>query len=380
VPTILDVVCRTTGMGFAAVARVTDGRWVTCRALDAIDFGLVPGGELKVETTICNEIRQHHETVAIDEVSASTIFCGHPTPAMYGFQSYISTPIILEDGSFFGTLCAIDPLPAKVDNPQVIGMFKLFAELIATHIDADRKITENTKILSDQFALSELRERFVGVLGHDLRNPLASLQAGTKLIRRRTEDANIIKTLDLMQSSIDRMLGLIENVLDLTRGRLGGGIRLELKPVETLQADLTQIVEEMRASWPDRKIVTDFNVTSAVLADTIRIGQLLSNLIGNALTHGDPESEIRVGADTRNGTFELWVDNRGTPIPEDVLPTLFEPFSQKLDAAPHMGLGLGLYIAAEIARNHGGKLTAVSTPEKTRFTLAMPVSQNLPEY
>src|SRR3954463_14866340 len=90
VPTILDVVCRTTGMGFAAVARVTEDRWIACRVRDDIAFGLVPGDELKIETTICNEIRHSREPVVIDHVAEDPAYRGHHTPAMYGFQSYIS--------------------------------------------------------------------------------------------------------------------------------------------------------------------------------------------------------------------------------------------------------------------------------------------------
>src|SRR5580700_6264963 len=104
VPTILEVVCRTTGMGFAAVARVTEDRWIACSVKDDIAFGLQPGGELKVETTICHEIRQSGEPVIINHVAESMVYCRHPTPAMYGFQSYISMPIVLPDGTFFGTL------------------------------------------------------------------------------------------------------------------------------------------------------------------------------------------------------------------------------------------------------------------------------------
>src|SRR5580658_7044395 len=100
VPTILDVVCRTTGMRFAAVARVTEDRWIACSVLDKIGFGLKPGGELKVETTICHEIRQSLQPVVIDHVANDAVWCLHPTPAMYGFKSYISMPIILDDGSF----------------------------------------------------------------------------------------------------------------------------------------------------------------------------------------------------------------------------------------------------------------------------------------
>ena len=135
VPRILDVVCRSTGMGFAAIARVTDDRWICCASRDEIAFGLKPGSELKLETTICNEIRQSHQAVLIEHVAEDAAFGSHPTPAMYGFQSYISMPIILADGSMFGTLCAIDPRPARL-SPEIVQTFKLFAELIASQVDS----------------------------------------------------------------------------------------------------------------------------------------------------------------------------------------------------------------------------------------------------
>ena len=184
VPLILEVVCRSTGMGFAAVARVTDQRWVCCAVRDEIAFGLTPGGELEVETTICHEIRQSHEAVVIDNVADNAAYCGHHTPAKYGFQSYISMPIMLGDGTFFGTLCAIDPRPARLNTPQTVGMFKLFAELIATHLDAvDRLIATEAKLLTER-QTAELREQFIAVLGHDLRNPLASIAAGTRMLAK----------------------------------------------------------------------------------------------------------------------------------------------------------------------------------------------------
>src|ERR1700709_213055 len=100
VPRILEVVCRSTGMGFAAVARVTEDRWIACAVRDEIAFGLVPGGELKVETTICHQIRQSGEGVVVDHVAHSPLFRDHATPKMYGFESYISLPITLADGRF----------------------------------------------------------------------------------------------------------------------------------------------------------------------------------------------------------------------------------------------------------------------------------------
>jgi hypothetical protein len=108
VPPILDVVCRTTGIGFAAVARVTENRWIACSVKDDMAFGLQPGGELKIETTICNEIREHREPVVSENVAEDEGYCCHHTPAMYGFQSYISRPALLPDGALFGR-CARSP-------------------------------------------------------------------------------------------------------------------------------------------------------------------------------------------------------------------------------------------------------------------------------
>jgi light-regulated signal transduction histidine kinase (bacteriophytochrome) len=178
VPRILEIVCRSTGMGFAAVARVTEKRWVCCAVRDDIEFGLQPGGELKVETTICHEIRQSHRAVVIDHVAEDEVFAGHHTPALYGFQSY----------------------------------------------------------------------------------------------------------------------------------------------------------------------------------------------------HGSADQPVDVTASTDNGTFELSVANSGDPIPAEVMKQLFQPFYHGAIRPAMQGLGLGLFIASEIARAHGGTLTVASSDIETRFTFRMPTS------
>jgi GAF domain-containing protein len=222
IPTILNVVCRVTGMGFAAVARVTQNRWVCLAVNDEINFGLEPGGELKVETTICHEVRRARTAVVIDHVAEDEFYSGHPTPTMYGFQSYISMPIFLKDGSFFGTLCAIDPKPAKLKNSGVIEMFRLFADLIASHLDAGQQLATAQASLLDARTVAQLREQFIAVLGHDLRNPLASVAAGARLLREKQLDEEALSILAMMDRSVLRMSGLITNVLDFARGRLGG--------------------------------------------------------------------------------------------------------------------------------------------------------------
>ena len=131
---MLEEVCALTGMGFAAVARVTADRWIACQLIDKIEFGLKPGDELQIKTTICNEVRASGQCVFIDQVSADEDWRQHHTPAMYGFESYISIPIVLEDGSFFGTLCAIDPTP-RTGLADVVARMEAMAAAIAQALD-----------------------------------------------------------------------------------------------------------------------------------------------------------------------------------------------------------------------------------------------------
>jgi signal transduction histidine kinase len=364
VPTILDVVCRTTGMRFAAVARVTIDRWIACGVQDNLAFGLEPGGELKIETTICNEIRDHRQPVIIDNVAEDPLYSSHHTPAYYGLQSYISVPIMLADGSFFGTLCAIDTVPRTLNTPEIAGMFQLFANLIAFHLDAHDRMDQERQG-------SELREQFIAVLGHDLRNPLASIDAGTRMLQRSVADDKGKAVLGLMQSSISRMSGLIDNVLDFARGRLGGGISIEQADRVPLRPVLEHVVAELKMANPGRQIEVDLT-EAMVRCDEGRIGQLLSNLLANALTHGDPETSIQVRSVMTGGYFELTVTNSGEPIPEAVIKDLFKPFVRASVKSNLEGLGLGLYISSEIAKAHKGTLLVTSTPDETRFTFRMP--------
>ena len=372
VPTILDVVSRTTGMGFTAVARVTEDRWITCASRDELAFGLKPGDELKVETTICHEIRQSQDAVIIDDVDQDAVFCSHHTPAQYGFKSYISVPIIMADGSFFGTLCAIDPKPRKLNTPEVIGMFKLFAELIAFHLDAADKVEISESRLALEQKAAELREQFIAVLGHDLRNPLASIAGGLRLLRKKV-DAEGADWLNLMQVSANRMSGLIDNVMDFARARLGGGMQLKLKE-EALEPHIKHIIAEFENVHPSRRITSDVDVPGQVKIDAGRLDQLLSNLLGNALAYGDANAPITVVAKTIGRCFEISVANKGPRIPDEAMPLLFTAFHRGEVLPNEKGLGLGLYISQEIARAHGGEVRVTSTAEQTIFTAEFPLA------
>lgn len=371
IPTMLDVVCRMTGMGFAAVARVTESRWIACSVLDRIQFGLEAGGELEIESTICHEIRQVQEPVIIDHVAEDSSYHDHHTPRMYGFQSYISVPIFLPDKRFFGTLCAIDPNPAKLNTPEVIGMFRLFSELISFHIDAAERLAATQFKLIEAQEASRLREQFIAVLGHDLKNPLTAVSMGTALLKEGGLDERSGQLVEMMAEGASRMSDLIDDVMDFTRGRLSGGIPLEEVSDCPVQPVLDQVLSEIRTAWPGREIKLDCVLEEPVFHDPKRMGQLFSNLLTNAVHYGDSGVPVVVRASSGSGRFELSVSNASSPIPPETIRRLFEPFSRGESGGNRQGLGLGLYIASQIAKSHDGTLEVNSTEEETRFTFSM---------
>ncbi|MGX9966436.1 GAF domain-containing sensor histidine kinase [Roseomonas sp. F4] len=374
VPRILDVVCDVTGMGFAAVARVTEANWVTCAVRDDIRFGLRPGDELKVETTICHEIRQHRAPVTIDDVAGHDLYGTHHTPAQYGFRSYISVPITLADGRFFGTLCAIDPQPRQLDTPATLGMFKLFAEMIGFQIDAQERVLASQAALGEEREAAVLREQFIAVMGHDLRNPLASVDACLRMLARTELAEKPAELVRMAQRSVRRMAGLISDVMDLASSRLRGGLSFEPGAGAALEAGLRQVVEEVAASAPDRRIEAEFRLDRPVRCDVERMAQLCSNLLTNAAMHGSAAAPIRLRAVSGPEDFVLEVSNGGDPIPPVALDRLFQPYFRASTRSDRQGLGLGLYIAAEIARAHGATLRVVSEAGETCFTLTMPLA------
>ena len=131
---LLEEACSRTGMGFAAVARVTEREWTACQIVDHIEFGLDPGDELDLQTTICDEIRKSGRGVIIDHVADDPEWRKHPVPMLYGFQSYVSLPLYLADGAFFGTFCLIDMQPRALSAPGTVATLREIADRIAARL------------------------------------------------------------------------------------------------------------------------------------------------------------------------------------------------------------------------------------------------------
>lgn len=372
VPAILQVISDTTGLRFAAVARVTDDSWTACAVLDRINFGLQVGGELDVTTTLCHEIYASHETIVISKASEDERYCDHHTPKIYGFESYVSSPVFRPDGSFFGTVCALDPQPTNLPEETTRAMMESFAKLLAVQLEAEETFEATEAALLDAQQTAELREQFIALLGHDLRNPLSSIMSGAQLLLRRSNEPRITGIAEHMLTATHRASRLVDDVLDFARGRLGNGIPLNISDCDNLDETLTHIVSEMQSSYPQRRVQCEIDNLSTIRCDSDRLAQLLSNLLANALTHGAADGVVRVSARVEAGRFILAVNNQGEPILAERLAHLFQPYWRE-PSSLQSGLGLGLYIANEIALSHGGRMHATSTCDAgTTFTFSMP--------
>ncbi len=369
---VLDVVTRVTRMRFAAVARVTGDRWVACGVTGGELFGLGPGGDLPIEATLCASVRALREPIVIDDTQASDRYRDHPATVRLGFRSYISVPIVCADGVVFGTLCAFDREPADIDRPEILGMFELFGKLIASQIDLLARARGSFEDLGREQEIGRLRENFIAVLGHDLRSPLAALRSGLHVLRRRTGGATHVRLFELMQRSVLRMSAMVDDMVDFTRGRIAGGLGLILEDGVRLESLLGHVRDEVRAVHPDRAIEMRCESGLEVRCDPGRISQLVTNLLTNALVHGERDGPVSVRGRGIATGWQIEVCNAGRPIPQDVRGNLFTPFARANPRTSREGIGLGLYIAAEISRAHGGRLEIDDDASMTCVRLLVP--------
>ncbi len=370
---MLRLLCDSTGMRFAAVARVTAGTWTVCAVEDRAGFGLAPGSQLPLDTVLCRESRAMSAPIVIDRVSRDPVYRNHCGPPVYGIESYITVPIVRPDGHYFGNLCAVDRMPVRVSDARTVGLFASLARMIALQLDNDDELARADAEVLAQREAAELREQFIAVLGHDLRNPLAAIAFAAETLVMRP-DAQDKKLGERLRLSIQRMRGLIDNVMDLARVRLGSGIGLEIRSAELLAAQLAAVVEEARGAHPGMTIHERIAIDRPVACDPARIQQLVSNLLGNASHHGDLRQPVVFEAGVTDDWLELSVLNRGDRIAEADLPKIFQPYWRPASSKPAGGLGLGLYICSEIVKAHGGRFGVTSNEaEGTKFTALIPV-------
>jgi signal transduction histidine kinase len=375
IATLLLLASEIAGSNVALLARITDDVWTVCAAHQVSAVGVNAAHQLPLGRPVRLGLGPLgvpisiglSEQLSIRTLTASSIACG------------VAAPVILANGRYFGMLCALDPTSIDNADDRIESKFRCLSSVVASQIDQLLlRDLEKTAFL-DERAAGLLREQFIAILGHDLRNPLQAIFASSDLLARRVEQPALAHMAARIKTNARRMSSLIDDVLDFARARLGGGIGVELTEVEDISHGLATVVQELQDGQTDCKIISNFRVTRSVRCDLGRLQQVASNLLGNALTHGRRNSPIEINARTDEDDLVIEVWNSGEPIPAESLSKIFEPFWRHSVSASRNGLGLGLHICSQIVRAHHGSISVTSTKEKgTQFTARLPLNSLLP--
>lgn len=292
---------------------------------------------------------------------------------MRGAERTKNVPII------FVTAGARDPM--RVFKGYETGAVDFLFKPVEPHVlkgkaDVFFELYRQKKELADALRLNEM---FMGILGHDLRNPLGAIVTGAQLLARQLKDPGQLRTLQRMTAAGQRMTDLIEQLLDLTRARLAGGLDfVRVRKHVDVASLVRRTVEELRGTHPEREVVVEGNGDCGSTGDPDRLLQLFSNLIANALNHGEAGSPVSVTVEGIDREIVVRVANRGL-IPADLLPRIFDPFRGRQGPSSNSrGLGLGLFISQQIAIAHGGGVSVQSNDAAggTIFTVLIPRALN----
>jgi signal transduction histidine kinase len=280
--------------------------------------------------------------------------------------------------------------PADLDRVRIqTGPFTLEAQVLATGSES-RWVEIRGRTLRDEAGAFSgacgtvqdvthrkepevFRDLLLATLSHDLRDPLTAIQIGTSLLlrRERLEPRGAVTAKRVIASS-RRISTMVDQVLDFTRLRVRGSLPCNRR-LSNLGLVAASVVDEMDLAHPGRQIELEHDGNLDGQWDADRLARMISNLVSNGLLHGDPTSPVTVRAFDRGGDALIAVHNRGRAIPAPELATIFDPFRRPARPRISVGLGLGLFIAHEIARTHGGKMWATSCPEEgTQFSALLP--------
>ena len=382
VPTILEVICQVTGMGFAAIARVTSDRWMACSVRDEVQFGLKEGDELEIQTTLCNEIRDHRKPIIIDCVEDDPNYKNHPTPKFYKLQSYISFPILLKDGTFFGTLCAIDAKPAHLNNKKVIDTFSMFVELLCFHLQSQDLLERSYKATLDLQSQNKIlasvnndMDTFVYTASHDLKSPIANIEGlldilSESITEEKLDREEIDHVIKHMKSSMKRLTNTIRDLTafieaeNSTADEKAEEINM-LEVLEIVKQDLANQIKESQAN-----IEVDNPDNLLIKFPRKKFKSIIYNLVSNAIKYRSPERppDILVKLEKVEGKMNLSVTDNGLGIPKDQQDKVFAMFKRLHGHVE--GTGLGLYIVKKMVTSNNGEIHVDSTLHKgTTFTI-----------
>jgi phosphoserine phosphatase RsbU/P len=246
-------------------------------------------------------------------------------------------------------------------------------ELVQSRKRLEDAVTEAKRLQVEAKDRAVFAEQMMGIVSHDLRNPLSTIQMATALLGRGDLPVSQQRVLGRIARATERAHKLIADLLDFTQARLGTGLPVARQTID-LHAAVAETVEELALAYPGRILRHERAGAGSCLADADRLAQLIGNLVANAMAYGSPGSPVTVSSTIANDSFTLSVHNHGSPIPLALQPGLFQPMARGTAAgSATRSVGLGLYIVNEIARAHGGRTEVESTEASgTTFRAVLP--------
>lgn len=246
-------------------------------------------------------------------------------------------------------------------------------ELVQSRKRLEVLVAEATTLHAEARERAISAEQMMGIVSHDLRNPLSAIQMGTVLLGRGPLSPGQQRILARISNSTDRAKHLISDLLDFTQARLGRGLTVTPEPIE-LHDTVAEALQDLTLTFATRQVIHQRIGAGACVADGNRLAQLVGNLVSNAFAYGAADAPVTILSEVGDGSFTISVHNQGAPIPAEVLPSLFQPMSRSSEAGRvSRSVGLGLYIVQEIARAHGGHTSVTSgSGAGTTFTTVIP--------
>lgn len=246
-------------------------------------------------------------------------------------------------------------------------------ELVLSRRRLETLVAEATKLQAESRERAVFAQQMMGIVSHDLRNPLSTIQTGAVLLARGELSPSQHRVLARISSATERATRLIADLLDFTQAQLGSGLTVVPEPID-LHAVLAEAAEDLRLAYPGRRLLHECVGAGTCLADPNRLTQLIGNLVSNAMTYGAPEAPVTVVSTVEEVSCAISVHNEGPAIPPEILPRVFQPMSRGSEAGrASRSVGLGLFIVSEIARAHGGRTSVTSSPgQGTTFTTVIP--------
>ncbi|MDR6177997.1 MULTISPECIES: sensor histidine kinase [unclassified Pseudomonas] len=368
VAALLRVVCDVSGLGVATVAEVTEQRWIACAVEDRIAFGLQPGAELDLESTLCNHVRSSHDAVIISDVTQNPTYCDHPAPGLYGWKSYLSVPVFRPNGTFFGTLCAFDPQPAPLlEQRPVIATLDGFARLLGELLAREEQRREESPGPRGDHDLEPLREQLLVLLEEDLQRPLRALAA--------QDPSADTQQIWHWHSEARRLAERSAEAADFVRARLGHGVPLKPALVDNVNERLLGLFATLQTRFPGQTLSSELPALPAALRlDLPRVLQALDAVLQQVASRNPPGGSLLLRGAIKERCYSLVVESSTAVVDPGTLGQLFQPALSKADLAQPARLDLGLYLAQEIARGHGGSLVARLEAGHLRFLLTLPTA------